>query len=192
MPRRLDARAPDFEAAFAALLADKRETAADVDAAVAEIIDAVRRRGDAALLELTERFDRVKLTKATLRIPADEIATAARSCSAETIQAIDLAADRIEAYHRRLLPSDLDYVDADGVRLGARWRPLASVGIYVPGGLAAYPSSVLMNAVPARVAGVERIAMAVPTPHGKLNPLVLAAAKRAGLTEIYRMGGAQA
>ncbi|HKX10025.1 MAG TPA: histidinol dehydrogenase [Stellaceae bacterium] len=192
MPRRLDARAPDFEAAFAALLADKRETAADVDAAVAEIIDAVRRRGDAALLELTERFDRVKLTKAALRIPADEIETAARSCSAETIRALDLAAERIEAYHRRLLPGDLDYVDADGVRLGARWRPLASVGIYVPGGLAAYPSSVLMNAIPARVAGVERIAMAVPTPDGKLNPLVLAAAKRAGVSEIYRVGGAQA
>ena len=192
MPRRLDARAPDFEAAFGALLADKRETAADVDAAVAEIIDAVRRRGDAALLELTERFDRAKLTKAALRIPADEIETAARSCAAETIRALDLAADRIEAYHRRLLPGDLDYVDADGVRLGARWRPLASVGIYVPGGLAAYPSSVLMNAIPARVASVERIAMAVPTPDGKLNPLVLAAATRAGVSEIYRMGGAQA
>lgn len=192
MPRRLDARAPEFEAAFAALLAEKRETAADIDAAVAEIIDAVRRRGDAALLELTERFDRVKLTEAALRIPAAEVETAARSCSAETIRALDLAADRIEAYHRRLLPRDLDYVDADGVRLGARWRPLTSVGIYVPGGLAAYPSSVLMNAIPARVAGVERIAMAVPTPDGKLNPLVLAAAKRAGVGEIYRVGGAQA
>jgi histidinol dehydrogenase len=127
-----------------------------------------------------------------MRISAAEIEAAARDCSSEAIQALDLAADRIEAYHRRLLPADLDYVDAVGIRLGARWRPLASVGIYVPGGLAAYPSSVLMNAIPARVAGVERIAMAVPTPDGKLNPLVLAAARRAGVTEIYRMGGAQA
>ena len=192
MPRRLDARAPGFEAVFAALLEDKRETAADVDAAVAEIIDSVRRRGDAALLELTQRFDRVELSPRTLRIPVAEIEDAVRGCAAESLQALDLAARRIEAYHRRLLPADLDYVDAEGIRLGARWRPLVSVGIYVPGGLAAYPSSVLMNALPARVAGVERIAMAVPTPDGKLNPLVLAAAKRAGVTEIYRMGGAQA
>ncbi len=192
MPRRLDARAPGFEAAFSALLADKRETAADVDAAVAAIIESVRRHGDAALLDLTKVHDRVELTAATLRISSAEIDTAARGCSADALQALDLAAQRIEAYHRRLLPGDLDYVDAEGVRLGARWRPLASVGIYVPGGLAAYPSSVLMNAIPARVAGVERIAMAVPTPGGKLNPLVLAAAKRAGVSEIYRVGGAQA
>ena len=192
MPRRLDRSAPDFEAGFSALLADKRETATDVDSSVADIIDAVRQRGDTALLELTERFDRVKLTKATLRISSGEIETAARGCSPEAIQALDFAAKRIEAYHRRLLPADLDYVDAEGVRLGARWRPLASVGIYVPGGLAAYPSSVLMNAIPAGVARVERVAMAVPAPEGKLNPLVLAAAKRSGVSEIYRVGGAQA
>jgi histidinol dehydrogenase len=192
MPRRLDTSASDFEAAFSALLADKRETAADVDAAVAAIIEAVRRRGDAALLELTERFDRVRLTARALRVSAGEIEAAERDCAPEAIRALDLAAGRIEAYHRRLLPADLDYVDAVGVRLGARWRPLASVGIYVPGGLAAYPSSVLMNAIPARVAGVERVAMAVPAPEGKLNPLVLAAAKRANVAEIYRMGGAQA
>jgi histidinol dehydrogenase len=192
MPRRLSTRARDFAAQFGALLGEKRETAADVDASAAAIIESVRRHGDAALLDLTELHDRVELTAATLRISTAEIETAAQSCSAETLQALDLAARRIEAYHRRLLPRDLDYVDAEGIRLGARWRPLASVGIYVPGGLAAYPSSVLMNAIPARVAEVERIAMAVPTPDGKLNPLVLAAAKRAGITEIYRMGGAQA
>ena len=192
MPRKLDTRAPGFEAAFTVLLSDKRETADVVDDAVAAIVASVRRHGDAALLDLTKLHDRVELTVASLRISADEIETAARRCSADALQALDLAAQRIEAYHRRLLPGDLDYVDAVGVRLGARWRPLASVGIYVPGGLAAYPSSVLMNAIPARVAGVERIAMAVPTPEGKLNPLVLAAAKRAGVSEIYRMGGAQA
>ena len=192
MPHRLDARAPGFEAAFSKLLADKRETAADVDAAAAAIIESVRRHGDAALRDLTQLHDRVDLSPTRMRISAAEIEAAARDCSSETIQALDLAADRIESYHRRLMPADLDYVDSVGIRLGARWRPLASVGIYVPGGLAAYPSSVLMNAIPARVAGVERIAMAVPTPDGKLNPLVLAAARRAGVTEIYRMGGAQA
>ncbi len=192
MPRRLSSRAPDFAAQFAALLGEKREAAADVDASVAAIIESVRRQGDTALLDLTERLDRVELTVATLRVSVAEIETAAQSCSGETMKALDLAARRIEAYHRRLLPQDLDYVDAEGIRLGARWRPLASVGIYVPGGLAAYPSSVLMKALPARVAGIERIAMAVPTPDGKLNPLVLAAARRAGITEIYRMGGAQA
>jgi histidinol dehydrogenase len=192
MPRRLSSRAPDFAVQFAGLLADKRETAADVEAAAAEIIDSVRRRGDAALFDLTELHDRVRLTAKTLRIPASEIGAAERACSADAVQALDLAATRIEAYHRRLLPVDLDYVDAEGIRLGARWRPISAVGIYVPGGLAAYPSSVLMNAIPARIAGVERIAMAVPTPDGTLNPLVLAAAKRAGVTEIYRIGGAQA
>jgi histidinol dehydrogenase len=192
MPRRLVSGTPGFAGEFAALLDDKRETAADVDAAVAAIIESVRRHGDAALIDLTRLHDRVELTARTLRVPAAEIEAAARACSADTLQALDLAAERIEAYHRRLLPGDLDYVDAAGVRLGARWRPVSAVGIYVPGGLAAYPSSVLMNAIPARVAGVARVAMAVPTPDGQLNPLVLAAAKRAGVTEIYRMGGAQA
>jgi histidinol dehydrogenase len=192
MPRRLDAHAPGFEAELSALLEDKRETAADVDAAVAAIIADVRACGDAALIELTRKFDRVALTPATLRVSAEEIDAAERACAADALEALDLAARRIESYHRRLLPADLDYVDAEGVRLGARWRPLAAVGIYVPGGLAAYPSSVLMNAVPARVAGVERVAMAVPAPEGKLSPLVLAAAKRADVSEIYRIGGAQA
>src|SRR5438477_1231710 len=192
MPRRLSSRAADFAAQFADLLADKRETAADVDAAVAEIIASVRGSGDAALFDLTELHDRVRLTAKTLRIPKSEIDAAEHACSASAVQALDLAATRIEAYHRRLLPTDLDYVDAEGIRLGARWRPISAIGIYVPGGRAAYPSSVLMNAIPARIAGVERIAMAVPTPDGKLNPLVLAAAKRAGVTEIYRIGGAQA
>ena len=192
MPRRLDSRAPRFEADFSALLQDKRETADDVDQAVAAIIAEVRARGDAALIELTQKFDRLSLTPARLRVSAAEIEAAGQACAANALEALDLAARRIEAYHRRLLPSDLDYVDAEGVRLGARWRPLAAVGIYVPGGLAAYPSSVLMNAIPAGVAGVERVAMAVPAPDGKLNPLVLAAAKRAGVAEIYRIGGAQA
>jgi histidinol dehydrogenase len=192
MPRRLDSRAPGFAAEFSALLEDKRETAADVDAAVAAIIAEVRARGDAALIELTQKFDRVSLTSGTLRVSAAEIEAAGQDCATDALKALDLAARRIESYHRRLLPSDLDYVDAEGVRLGARWRPLAAVGIYVPGGLAAYPSSVLMNAIPARVAGVERVAMVVPAPDGKLNPLVLAAATRAGVAEIYRIGGAQA
>ncbi|HTZ80876.1 MAG TPA: histidinol dehydrogenase [Stellaceae bacterium] len=192
MPLRLDSRAADFEAAVARLLDDKRETAADVDAAVKAIIADVRARGDAAVIELTRRFDRVDLGTVPMRVSAGEIAAAAAQCSRETLAALDVAAERIEAYHRRLLPGDLDYTDAAGVRLGARWRPLAAVGIYVPGGLAAYPSSVLMNAIPAAVAGVGRVVMVVPAPDGKLNPLVLAAAKRAGVGEIYRIGGAQA
>src|SRR6185437_5162756 len=164
----------------------------DVDAAVAAILDEVRARGDEALIALTKRFDRLELDAGGLAIPAGEIAAAARSCSAEAVAALRLAHQRIEAYHRRQLPQDFDYTDAAGVHLGARWRPLASVGIYVPGGTASYPSSVLMNAVPAKVAGVSRIVMAVPSPGGKLNPLVLAAAEIAGVREIYRIGGAQA
>jgi len=192
MPRRLVSRAPRFAETFAALLRDKRETAADVDEAVVAIIAEVRQRGDAALIELTQKFDRLSLSSTTLRVSRDEIDAAERACAAEALEALDLAGRRIESHHRRLLPMDLDYVDAEGARLGVRWRPLASVGIYVPGGLAAYPSSVLMNALPARVAGVERVAMTVPAPDGRLNPLVLAAAKRAGVAEIYRIGGAQA
>jgi len=192
MPLRLDSAAAGFEREFARLLDDKRETAADVDAAVKEIIADVRARGDAALSDLTRRFDRLDLTVTPMRVDPAEIAAAVAQCSRETLAALDLAAERIEAYHRRLIPGDLDYTDAAGVRLGARWRPLAAVGIYVPGGLAAYPSSVLMNAIPAAVAGVERVAMVVPAPEGRLNPLVLAAAKRGGVTEIFRIGGAQA
>ena len=192
MPRRLATSDPGFAAAFAALVDDKRETAEDVDAAVAAILADVRARGDAAVIEATKRFDRLDLTPATMRVSAAEIAAAERQCKAETLAALRLAAERIESFHRRLMPEDLDYVDAAGIRLGARWRPIAAVGIYVPGGLAAYPSSVLMNAIPAKVAGVERVAMVVPSPEGKLNPLVLAAARLAGVSEIYRIGGAQA
>ncbi|MGE5203584.1 MAG: histidinol dehydrogenase [Acidobacteriota bacterium] len=192
MPRRLATGDPGFAADFAALLDDKRETAEDVDTAVAAILADVRARGDAAVIEATKRFDSLDLAPATMRVSAAEIAAAERQCKAETLAALGLAAERIESFHRRLVPEDLDYVDAAGIRLGARWRPIAAVGIYVPGGLAAYPSSVLMNAIPAKVAGVERVAMVVPAPQGRLNPLVLAAARLAGVSEIYRIGGAQA
>jgi histidinol dehydrogenase len=192
MPLELDSAAPGFAADFARFLAAKRELAADVDAAVAAIIDDVRERGDAALIELTRRFDRLELTPETMRVPDNEIAAASRACKPETLAALRLAYERIEAYHLKQRPQDLDYTDAAGVRLGARWRPIAAVGLYVPGGTASYPSSVLMNAVPARVAGVARIAMVVPAPDGALNPLVLAAAQIAGVSEIYRVGGAQA
>ncbi|HMA13957.1 MAG: histidinol dehydrogenase [Bacteroidota bacterium] len=192
MPLRLDSAAAGFEAAFAALLAGKRETAADVDAAVAEIIAEVRRRGDAALIDYTKRFDRQTLTPQTLCVPQAEIDAAAATCDAETIRALELAAERISDYHRRQKPEDLDYRDSAGVRLGHRWTAVEAAGLYVPGGTAAYPSSVLMNALPAKVAGVERLVMTVPTPDGVVVPLVLAAAKLAGVTEVYRVGGAQA
>src|SRR4051794_30617471 len=160
--------------------------------AVARIIDDVARRGDAALVDYTNRFDRVSLTAAQLRLGPDEIEAGADAAPPDTVAALGVAADRIEAFHRRQLPSDIDYVDGVGVRLGQRWRPIAAVGLYVPGGTAAYPSSVLMNAIPARVAGVERLAMVVPAPDGILNPLVLAAARLCGIDEIYQVGGAQA
>jgi histidinol dehydrogenase len=192
LPLRLDAAAPGFAASFAALLAAQRENAADVDAVVADIVADVAKRGDAALVEYTGRFDRLALTPETLRIAPAEIAAAARACERETLAALRLAAERIESYHRRQCPADLDYMDSVGVRLGARWRAIEAVGLYVPGGTASYPSSVLMNAIPAKVAGVDRLVMVVPTPDGALNPLVLAAAELAGIDEIYRIGGAQA
>ena len=192
MPVTLNTREPGFETGFRTLLAAKRESAADVDAAVAAIIDDVAGRGDAALIEYTKRFDRVKLSPATLRLSSDEIAAAAKSAPADTVAALRLAAERIESFHRRQLPEAVDYVDAEGVRLGLRWRPVAAAGLYVPGGTAAYPSSVLMNAIPAKVAGVERLVMTVPAPDGALNPLVLAAAQLVGVDELYRVGGAQA
>jgi histidinol dehydrogenase len=192
MPLRLSTRAPGFAADFAALLAAKRETEADVDAAVAAILAEVKARGDAAVIEYTRRFDRLELTPATMRVSARAIADAAKSCASETLAALRLAAERIEAYHRKQVPADLDYSDAAGVRLGWRWRALSAVGLYVPGGTAAYPSSVLMNAIPAKVACVERLVMVVPAPDGVLNPLVLAAASLAGIDEVYRIGGAQA
>ncbi|MDE2582789.1 MAG: histidinol dehydrogenase [Rhodospirillales bacterium] len=190
--RRLSTAAADFPAGFAALLATARETTEQVDAAVAAILADVRARGDAALVDYTARFDRMRLDPAGLRIGAGEIAAAAASIPAELAAALDLAAVRIEAFHRAQLPADLQMTDAAGLTLGMRWGALDAVGLYVPGGKAAYPSSVLMNAIPARIAGVGRIAMCVPTPDGVLNPLVLAAARRAGVDEIYRIGGAQA
>ena len=192
MARRLDASAPNFESAFAALLDGTRETKEDVANAVRAIIVDVRARGDEALIELSKRFDKVTLTPQTLRLGADEIAAAEAQCSAETLKALDVAAKRIETYHRRQLPKDDSFTDETGATLGWRWTPLDSVGLYVPGGTASYPSSVLMNAVPARVAGVSRIAMVTPASGGRINPLVLGAAKRAGVSEIYRVGGAQA
>ena len=189
---RLSTSDTSFEAGFVALLEQARDSTARVDEAVAAIIAAVRAQGDAALCELTERFDRNALTPDRLRLSADEIEAGAASVSPALAAALDLAATRIEAFHRLQLPADIDTIDAQGLRLGMRWTPLDAVGLYVPGGKAAYPSSVLMNAIPARVAGVGRVAMCVPCPGGALNPLVLAAARRAGVHEIYRVGGAQA
>jgi histidinol dehydrogenase len=192
MPRRLDARAPGFADEFAALLAEKREAAADVRDVVAAILADVRVRGDAALFDYTRRFDRVDLSPETAAVTAGEIDRAVNGCDALTLAALTKAAERIEAFHRRQKPADERYIDAVGVELGHRWTPIAAVGLYVPGGKAAYPSSVLMNALPARVAGVGRRVMVVPTPEGVINPLILAAARFAGISEIYRVGGAQA
>lgn len=192
MPLRLATSDPGFESAFRAFLAAKREASEDVDAAVRAIIARVRAEGDAALIELTRRFDRLDLAEIGIRIGEAEVGAAAAGCDRETMAALELAAARIESHHRRQLPADDRYTDALGAELGSRWTAIESVGLYVPGGLASYPSSVLMNAIPARVAGVPRIAMAVPSPGGELNPLVLAAAHLAGVSEIYRIGGAQA
>jgi histidinol dehydrogenase len=192
VPVRLDRSGPDFERRFAALLSAKRETAEDVVATARAIIDDVRVRGDAALLDYTKRFDRLELTGANLRLTEKDFAEAEKKVSAEARDALVFARDRIEAFHARQLPKDDRYTDTAGVELGIRWTALEAVGLYVPGGTAAYPSSVLMNAVPARVAGVERIVMVVPTPDGIINPLLLVAAKLAGVDEVYRIGGAQA
>ncbi len=179
-----------FEAAFASFLDERRGSAPDVDAAVAQIIEAVRTEGLAAVLRYTARFDKAELTETTIRVTAEEIAQGAADCPADAREAIRLAARRIRDYHTRQRPADQHWTDEDGVQLGWRWTPLESVGIYVPGGRAAYPSTVLMNAVPAQVAGVDRIAMV--TPPGRMEPAVLAAAQEAGVTEIWRIGGAQA
>src|SRR5215475_257013 len=192
MPIRLDRRAPDFDERFRTFLASKRETSADVEAAVRAIIADVAARGDRAVIELTRRFDRFDPADGRLRVAADEIDAAFAACDPRALDALTLARDRIETYHRRQLPADDRFTDALGVELGSRWSAIEAVGLYVPGGSAAYPSSVLMNAVPAKVAGVPRLVMAVPAPEGKLVPLVLAAAKLAGIDEIYRIGGAQA
>ncbi len=192
MPHFLSTTAPDFDTAFGAILSMKREDSPDVDAAVAGIIADVRARGDAAVIDLTERFDRVRLTPGTLRFSVAEIDALCARVTAEDAAALELAAGRIRAYHERQLPQDASWVDESGATLGWRWTPIAAAGLYVPGGLASYPSSVLMNAIPARVAGVERLAICVPTPGGEANPLVLMAARLAGVDEVYRIGGAQA
>src|SRR6266545_4010175 len=192
MPIRLDTRAPDFDQRFRAFLATKREAAADVEDAVRAIIADVAARGDRALVELTKKFDRVDVERLALKVTADEIAAAYAACETRALDALAFARERIEAYHRRQLPKDERFTDALGVELGHRWTAIEAVGLYVPGGTAAYPSSVLMDAVPAKVAGVPRLVMTVPAPEGKLVPLVLAAAKLAGIDEIYRIGGAQA
>jgi histidinol dehydrogenase len=191
MAKRLQARAPGFAQAFAGLLAVQREQAEDVDEAVQAILADVAKRGDAALLDYTRRFDRFDLAPQDLRVAPKQIAEAFASCDGEALDALRFAKDRIEAYHAAQWPADRTETDALGVTLGWRWTALDSVGLYVPGGTASYPSSVLMNAVPARVAGVPRVAMVVPAPRGVLNPLVLAAASLAGVDEIYRVGGAQ-
>lgn len=192
MPIRLDHRSPDFAKRFAAFLSMKREVSRDIDAAARAIVEDVAARGDTALIEATAKYDRLALTAETLRVSAEEIAAATAACDPKTVDALKLARDRIETYHRRQLPKDERFTDALGVELGWRWSAVDAAGLYVPGGTAAYPSSVLMNAVPAKVAGVARVVMVVPSPDGKLNPLVLAAASLAGITEVYRVGGAQA
>ncbi len=193
MPQRLATADPDFAPRFETFLGLKREVSADVDAAVATIVADVRRRGDEALVELTRRFDGIEAgAVADLRVTADEIAQAVATADAETNAALTLARDRIAQHHERQRPADQHYRDSIGAELGSRWTAVESVGLYVPGGTASYPSSVLMNAIPARVAGVPRIVMVVPASKGALNPLVLVAAHLAGVSEIYRIGGAQA
>ena len=198
MPQRLDARDPGFATAFAALVADRRESDSDVSADVSAIIASVRARGDAAVAELTAKFDSVDLATQGWRIPTSELDAALAGLDPELRAALDMAAARIRAFHERQKPVGNDATDAQGVRTGVRWTPVEAAGLYVPGGRAAYPSSVLMNAIPAIVAGVERLVMVTPTPvgvrnpGGMVNPLVLAAARLAGITEVLRIGGAQA
>ena len=192
MPQFLDASEADFEARFTALLGAKREDSPDVDQAVAAIIADVRSRGDAALVELTAKFDRLQLDAGSLRFSDAEIDALVAQVPAHERAALELAAERIRAYHLRQLPEDASWQDDTGAMLGWRWTPVSAAGLYVPGGLASYPSSVLMNAIPAKVAGVSRLAITVPTPDGLANPLVLLAARLAGVDEIYRIGGAQA
>jgi len=192
MPVSLNTADADFARQFDAFLAARREEEADVSQTVAEIIADVRARGDAALAELTKRFDEIDLTSAGVRVSDADIETAVAEVAPETMDALKLARDRIEAFHRRQLPGDDRYTDEQGAELGYKWTAVDSAGLYVPGGQASYPSSVLMNAVPAKVAGVERLAMVVPTPRGVMNPLVFAAARLAGVDEVYRIGGAQA
>lgn len=192
MVLRLDTKTDSFQDDFQALLGAKREVSEDIDAVVRDIIENIRTNGDKALLELTLKFDHVDLSKGGIKVPQSQIDAAKNLVDAKTYAALKLAAKRIQSHHQRQKPQDDRYTDTIGVELGSRWTAIESVGLYVPGGTASYPSSVLMNAIPAKVAGVERVVMVVPTPHGKLNPLVLAAADLAGVDEIYRIGGAQA
>jgi histidinol dehydrogenase len=192
MPIRLTSHSADFSERFNAFLDMKREVSADIDAAARAIVDDVVKHGDAALIAATKKFDRLDVAATGLRITPAEIEAAVKSCDAATLDALKFARDRIEVFHQRQLPKDERFTDAAGVELGWRWSAIEAVGLYVPGGTAAYPSSVLMNAVPAKVAGVGRVVMVVPSPDGKLNPLVLAAAQLGGVSEIYRVGGAQA
>jgi histidinol dehydrogenase len=192
MPTRLESNSEDFPLRFRAFLAAKREAAEDVASVVRSILADVRERGDAAVKQLSKQFDRVDFDRIGMRVSPQEIADAGKNCEPKALDALRFARDRIESYHRRQKPTDERYVDPLGVELGHRWTAIEAVGLYVPGGTAAYPSSVLMNAVPAKVAGVSRLVMVVPAPDGKLAPLVLAAAQMAGVDEIYRIGGAQA
>jgi len=192
MPLKLSTTDASFEEDFVKLLGMKRESDADVDAAVANIIDHVRTRGDEAVCEYTNRFDRLNIDASGMAVTAAEVDAAIGEIDADLLKSLELAATRIRAYHEKQMPADERYTDESGVELGWRWRAVSAAGLYVPGGLASYPSSVLMNAIPAKVAGVERLVMVVPTPDNKMNPLVLAAARIAGVDEIYRIGGAQA
>lgn len=192
MPLRLDTASPDFKARFTAFLGTKREVSQDVAQAVARIIDEVRTHGDAALIDFSRQFDRVDLGALGIRVTDAEIDIAEKAADPAAREALAFAHERIRSHHQRQLPESGRYVDAAGVELGHRWTAVDAVGLYVPGGTAAYPSSVLMNAVPAKVAGVKRVVMVVPAPDGQVNPLVLAAAKLAGVDEVYRVGGAQA
>src|SRR5437762_6883712 len=192
MPVRLDRDSADFDQLFGAFLSAKREVSADVERATRAIVDDVAARGDAALIEATRKFDRLEVAASGVRVNTAEVGAALKAGDSDTLDALKFASDRIEAFHRRQLPKDERFIDALGVELGWRWSAIDAVGLYVPGGTAAYPSSVLMNAVPAAVAGVPRVVMVVPSPDGKLNPLVLAAAHLGGVSEIYRVGGAQA
>lgn len=192
MVLRINHNDSNFEDTFQGLLNAKREVSEDVDTAVKEIIADVRTNGDDALIRLTEKFDRLDLTKIGIAITKQEIDAALSQANSKTLEALQLAADRIKTHHERQKPKNDYYIDAIGVELGSKWTALESVGLYVPGGTASYPSSVLMNAIPAKVAGVDRVVMVVPTPNGVVNPLVLTAASLAGVDEIYRIGGAQA
>lgn len=192
MPQFLNAQDADFESRFTALLGAKREDSPDVDAVVAGIIADVQARGDAAVIELTSKFDRLDLTPETLRFSEQEIDALCAQVTPDERAALELAAERIRTYHARQMPQDESWTDDSGATLGWRWTAVSAAGLYVPGGLASYPSSVLMNAIPAKVAGVGRLAIVVPTPDGEVNPLVLLAARLAGVDEVYRIGGAQA